>query len=135
MKKNKFFEELWKCQKEFQNTGFMCNYDCFMSDFEEDLYLPFDDRTINYFFPVTKETKYADRNALSIDVINALGRLSQIPESSENHYEEKINHVLSILSDKIFKEHSLFLLKEHCKLFSPYSEKAKELLNKLELMK
>ena len=35
------------------------------------------------------------------------------------------------LSKDMFKEHSLFLMKEHCKLFSPYSDKAKELLNKL----
>jgi len=35
------------------------------------------------------------------------------------------------LSKDMFKEHSLFLMKEHCKLFSPYNNKARELLDKL----
>jgi hypothetical protein len=135
--KNKinYFKELQKYEKTFQGTSFMCNYECFMMDFDENIYLPFNNKIINYLFPVAIGTKYANGNALSLDKIEALGRLSQISESSENHYEEKINHVLSVLSDKIFKEQSLFLLKEHCKLFSPYSEKAKELLKKLESLK
>ena len=40
-------------------------------------------------------------------------------------------HIDLSLSKDLFKEHSLFLLKEHCKLFSPYSNKARELLDKL----
>ena len=65
----------------------------------------------------------------------ALGELSQIPEPNENHYEAKIVDVLNLpLSKDLFKEDSLSILKEHCKLFSPYNEKTKELLNKLETL-
>ena len=38
------------------------------------------------------------------------------------------------ITDETFKDHALFLLKESLKTFSPYSEKAKELLNKLEAL-
>ena len=128
-----YFNELQKYANVFQNTGFMCNYECFMMDFDESVYLPFNNKTVNYLFPVVKGTNYANGNALSIDIAEALGQLSMIPEFSENHYEDKINHVLNLdLSKDLFKEHSLFLMKEHCNFFSSYSDKAKELLKKLE---
>ena len=132
--KTNYFEELWKYGNIFQNTGFMCNYECFMMDFDENVYLPFNDKIVNYLFPVVKGTKYSNGNALNLDIAETLGQLSMIPEPSENHYEDKINHVLRVLSDKIFTEHSLFLMKEHCRIFSPYSDKAKELLKKLEIL-
>lgn len=69
---------------------------------------------------------------ISQEEAKVLGELSQIPEPSENHYNKKIEKLLNIpLSKDMFKEHSLFLMKEHCKLFSPYSNKARELLDKL----
>ena len=133
--KTNYFEELWKYENIFQNTRFMCYYECFMEDFDENVYLPFDDSTINYLFPVVKGTKYSDGNALSLDIAKALGQLSMIPESSENHYEDKINRVLNnCLSKELFTEHSLFLMKEHCRFFSLYSDKAKELIEKLEML-
>ena len=121
-----YFQKL----NEIQNKdipGFMCYYECFMGDFD----VPFDDDTQSRF-PVLNSTKYANENAIDIEVAKALGELSQIPEPTENHYNSKIEKLLNMpLSKDMFKEHSLFLMKEHCKLFSPYSDKAKELLNKL----
>ncbi len=107
----------------------MCHYECFMGDF--DGYIPFDDDT-QVQFPVLNSTEYAKVNTLSLEEVKALGELSQIPEPFENHYNKKIEQVLNLpLSKDMFKEHSLFLMKEHCKLFSSYSDKAKELLDKL----
>lgn len=124
--KNKYFVKL----NEIQNKdipGFMCHYECFMGNFD----VPFDNNTQSRF-PVLNSTKYANDNAISQEEVKALGKLSQIPEPSENHYNKKIEKLLNMpLSKDMFKEHSLFLMKEHCKLFSPYSNKAKELLNKL----
>lgn len=124
--KNKYFVKL----NEIQNKdipGFMCHYECFMGNFD----IPFDNNTQSRF-PVLNSTKYANDNAISQEEVKALGKLSQIPEPSENHYNKKIEKLLNMpLSKDMFKEHSLFLMKEHCKLFSPYSNKAKELLNKL----
>lgn len=105
----------------------MCHYECFMGNFD----VPFDDNTQSRF-PVLNGTKYANENAISQEEAKALGELSQIPEPTENHYNSKIEKLLNMsLSKDLFKEHSLFLLKEHCKLFSPYSNKARELLDKL----
>lgn len=124
--KNKYFVKL----NEIQNKdipGFMCHYECFMGNFD----IPFDNNTQSRF-PVLNSTKYANDNAISQEEVKALGKLSQIPEPSENYYNKKIEKLLNMpLSKDMFKEHSLFLMKEHCKLFSPYSNKAKELLNKL----
>ena len=125
--KNKYFEKLKEFHNKLNIPGFMCYYECFMGDFD----VPFDDDTQSRF-PVLNSTKYANENAIDIEVAKALGELSQIPEPTENHYNSKIEKLLNIpLSKDMFKEHSLFLMKEHCKLFSPYSNKVKELLNKL----
>lgn len=125
--KNKYFEKLKEFHNKLNIRGFMCHYECFMGDFD----VPFDDDTQSRF-PVLNSTKYANENAIDIEVAKALGELSQIPEPIENHYNSKIEKLLNMpLSKDMFKEHSLFLMKEHCKLFSPYSDKTKELLNKL----
>ena len=125
--KNKYFKKLAEFHDKLNIRGFMCHYECFMGNFD----VPFDDNTQSRF-PVLNSTKYANENAISQEEAKALGELSQIPESNENHYNKKIEKLLNMpLSKDLFKEHSLFLLKEHCKLFSPYSDKAKELLSKL----
>ena len=125
---NKYFKKLYEIQNK-DIPGFMCYYECFMGDF--DGYVPFDNDT-QAQFPVLNSTKYANENAINLEVAKALGELSQIPEPSENHYNKKIEQILNLpLSKDMFKEHSLFLMKEHCKLFSPYSNKARELLDKL----
>ena len=127
--KNKYFEKLKEFHDKLNVPGFMCHYECFMGDF--DGYVPFDDDT-QAQFPVLNSTEYANENAIDIEVAKALGELSQIPEPTENHYNSKIEKLLNMpLSKDMFKEHSLFLMKEHCKLFSPYSNKARELLDKL----
>ena len=47
-----------------------------------------------------------------------------------HHYDERCQIFLDMdITDETFKDHALFLLKESLKTFSPYSEKAKELLN------
>ena len=125
--KNKYFEKLEEFHDKLNIRGFMCHYECFMGNFD----VPFDDNTQSRF-PVLNGTKYANENAISQEEAKALGELSQIPEPSENHYNKKIEQILNLpLSKDMFKEHSLFLMKEHCKLFSSYSNKAKELLNVL----
>ena len=127
--KNKYFEKLHEFYNKLNVRGFMCYYECFMGDFDGDV--PFDDH-IQSQFPVLDSTKYANGNAINLEVAKALGELSQIPEPYENHYNKKIEQILNLpLSKDMFKEHSLFLMKEHCKLFSSYSNKAKELLNVL----
>ena len=128
--KNKYFEKLEEFHDKLNIRGFMCHYECFMGNFD----VPFDDNTQSRF-PVLNGTKYANENAISQEEAKALGELSQIPEPSENHYNKKIEQILNLpLSKDLFREHSLFLMKEHCKLFSPYSEKAIELLKKLETL-
>ena len=48
-------------------------------------------------------------------------------------YEENCIYMLERpLTKEMFYDHSLFLIKESLKTFSPYSNKAKELLKKLE---
>ena len=130
--KSKYFEKLYEFYNKLNVRGFMCYYECFMGDFDGDV--PFDDH-IQSQFPVLNSTKYANGNAINSEVAKVLGELSQIPEPSENHYNKKIEQILNLpLSKDLFREHSLFLMKEHCKLFSPYSEKAIELLKKLETL-
>jgi len=130
--KNKYFEKLKEFHDKLNVPGFMCHYECFMGDF--DGYVPFDDDT-QAQFPVLNSTEYANENAISPEEAKALGELSLILESFENHYNKKIEQILNLpLSKDLFREHSLFLMKEHCKLFSPYSEKAIELLKKLETL-
>ena len=132
--KSIYFKKLSELNERFRNCGFMCYYECFMMDFTNN-YLPFDDKT-QFLFPVLKGTKYSDGNAITLEIAEALGELSKIEEPFENEYNKKLQHLLNLsLSTDLFKEHSLFLLKEHCKLFSPYSDKAKELLKKLEELK
>lgn len=128
-KASPFFQKLWTDWAE--SNGDWCNFNGFMMDFKEEDYIPFTDRDM-FLFPVLKGTKYAGCNSLTTEEVKILGELSQLPEPIHNEYEQKIEHVLRILSKDIFKEHSLFLMKEHCKLFLPYSNKVKELLKKLE---
>lgn len=128
--KNKYFQKLYEFHNKINDRRFMCYYECFMGDFNE--CIPFTD-DIQSQLPVLSSTKYANENSINLEIVKALGELSQIPELSENHYNKKIEHILNLpLSKDLFKEHSLFLLKEHCKLFSPYNDKTKELLKKLE---
>ena len=127
--KTTYFQKLKEFHDKNNNRGFMCHYECFMGDFNGDV--PFNDDT-QAQFPVLNSTEYANANAITLDEAKALGELSQIPEPSENHYNKKIEQILNLpLSKDMFKEHSLFLMKEHCKLFSPYNNKARELLDKL----
>lgn len=120
---NDYFKKLNELHDKIECREFMCHYECFMGDFNKEL-LPFDNH-IQYHFPTL--------DIISKEMAEALGELSQIPEPTENHYEAKIVQVLNLpLSRDLFKEDSLSILKEHCKLFSPYNEKTKELLKKLD---
>lgn len=133
---SEFFKKLWEyndiLSKENKRRGWMCIYECFIGYFKETLLPPFDSN-LQCYFPVLEGTPHATKHLLTPQLVQMLGILSQIPEKGENDYEEKLDHMLNLpLTKEMFKEHSLFLLKEHCKIFSEYSEKAKELLIKLE---
>ena len=133
---SEFYKKLWEytdiVAKENKYKGWMCIFECFTGI---KVYgPPFDDH-LQCYFPVLEGTPHATMHLLTPQMVRILGTLSQIPDE-DNRYEEKLNNMLSIsLSKSMFKEHSLFLLKEHCKLFSPYSEKAKKLLIKLNELK
>ena len=109
--------------------SFNCTIECFNSIFEENS-LPLNDHLVNVFFPVPKGTLYSRKNCELIpEWIPILGRMAK----EDIWYDKKISLLLSLtLTNDIFTEHSLFLMKEHLKTFSPYSDKAKELLKKLE---
>ena len=89
-------------------------------------WLPFDDHLVQVYFPVMKGTKYA-RESCEI-YPKYLPELIEL--SKEKWYTEKLK-MLSTLTSKDFKEHSLFLLKEHLSLFKDYSELAKQLYERL----
>ena len=89
--------------------------------------LPFDDHLVQLNFPVLKGTKYA-RVSCEINPkwVSLLGKVVM----DGPWYEDKISKLIDLpITKEMFKDHSLFLLKEHLNLFSPYSEKAKHLLN------
>ena len=73
---NKYFEKLKEFQDKINNRGFMCYYECFMGDF--DGHIPFTD-DIQSQLPVLNSTKYANENAIDIEIAKALGELSKIP--------------------------------------------------------
>ena len=126
-----FYKKLWSYNdilyKENKYKGWMCIFEGFIGTVQFPV-PPFDDH-LQTHFPVLEGTKYA-RESCEIypEYLPELIKLSK-----EKWYTEKLK-MLSTLTSKDFKEHSLYLLKEHCKLFSPYSEKAMELLKKLETL-
>ena len=91
----------------------------------------FGDVIIN-MFPVLKGTPYTDNQ----DLVMEPSWVEHLYKNDINHhYDERCQIFLDMdITDETFKDHALFLLKESLKTFSPYSEKAKELLNKLEAL-
>lgn len=92
---------------------------------------------IQVFFPVLKGTPHTAKDSmflLSTLEVKLLGELSIFPNNEEsNTYEEKIDYMLNLpLTKEMFKGHSLFLLKEHCRQFSQYNKKLDLLMEKLE---
>jgi len=131
-----FYKKLWSYNdilyKENKYKGWMCIFEGFIGTIQFPV-PPFDDHLQSHF-PVLEGTKYATQHLLTPQLVEMLGTLSQIPDK-DNHYEEKVDYMLSLsLSKELFREHSLYLLKEHCRLFSPYSKKTTELLKKLETL-
>jgi len=129
-----FLQNLWKLQRDFDGyPALACIWEGTITCFSK-IHIPFNDALIQTFFPVPVGTKYGD-GYVSKDLIEALCKLIQLPDPEHNYYEEKLNYLLNLpLSKEMFKEHSLYLLKEHCKIFSEYNDKAKELLKKLETL-
>lgn len=110
----------------FIPPGFACLVEYLHSDFDLEQ-LPFDDHLVQLNFPVLKNTKYA-RVSCEINPkwVSLLGEVIL----DGPWYENKISKLINLpVKKEMFKEHSLFLLKEHLKLFSSYSEKAKQLLD------
>ena len=92
----------------------------------------FDDKII-CFFPVLEGTKYSDKfftlpSKAVLHYINSMG----IDWNSSSVFNINCRTILEKnLNKKMFKKHSLYLLKESMKLFSKYSKDANNLLNKL----
>ena len=90
----------------------------------------FADSFANSFFPVLEGTPYG-KNDYTIP--ENWFELYKKLRGKIIKYEENCEYMLNRkLTKDMFHDHSLFLLKESLKTFSPYSEKAKELLIKLE---
>ena len=115
----------------------LCNVAMFMSCFDPnfDKMEFFDDQSIQVYFPVPEGTPYAN-NTTSFDLKWVL-KLGSVMDDRCGMYGY-IYHTYGLLertlTKDMFKEHSLFLLKESLKTFSPFSNKVKELLNKLEAL-
>ena len=92
---NNFFRRLKEFYDKIDNPGFMCYYECFMGDLDEQKYIPFTD-DIQSLLPVLNGTKYTNENTIDSEIAKALGELSQIPEPSENHYNKKIEYILNL---------------------------------------
>lgn len=130
-----------KNENNFQLLGIifipLSDYSNLYSYEESDLKPYFCDRKICYSFPVLEGTKYSDGknkrygNVWDWFVLES----SWIPffvEHYINEYNSRCEFLIQNPPTKdMFREHSLFLLKESLKLFSQYSEKAKQLLNQL----
>ncbi|HII08686.1 MAG TPA: hypothetical protein HA355_03745 [Methanosphaera sp.] len=85
----------------------------------------FGDSFVNSYFPVLKGTKFGQEGYM----IENKDYIFYLLET----YNDNCSYLLERnLFKEMFKQHSLYLLKESLKTFSPYSEKAKELLKKLE---
>ncbi len=135
MKSSKFFKELYKIQGTFRdNSNLMGLYEGLVWNqfFNSNVTMPPFEDSFQWFFPVLEETPYS-QGKMSRELAESFGKLIQIPEENENLYKEKIEYMLNLpLTRDMFKEHSLFLIQEHCKLFSPYCESTKKLLSKLQ---
>ena len=117
----------YKSLYSFENEeDYINNHPCFLFN------------TICYTFPVLEGTKYSNRkHERNGDTWNwFVIQPSWIPFIVEYYiieYNSRCQYLLdNFMTKDMFKEHSLFLLKESLKTFSPYSDKAKELLKKLE---
>lgn len=81
-------------------------------------------------FPVIEGTPYADE---LFTIEQSWAEYLYTYSSDRNTFDRKCQFIIDNMPTKdMFKDHSLFLLKESLKIFSPYSNKAKELLTKLE---
>lgn len=91
------------------------------------------DNEIIYFFPVLEGTKYSDGfftlpSKAILHYISSMG----IDWNSSSVFNINCRTILKKdLNKKMFKQHSLYLLKESMKLFYKYSKDANNLLNKL----
>lgn len=85
----------------------------------------FGDSFVNSYFPVLKGTKFGQEGYM----IENKDYIFYLLEA----YNDNCSYLLERnLFKGMFKQHSLYLLKESLKTFSPYSKEAKELLKKLE---
>ena len=102
----------------------------------------FTDWEITIQFPIPKGTKYTNRKItwkeeswywpalLDINWLPYLADMTFI-----DYYNERCQHLIDNPPTKdMFKEHSLYFLKESLKVFSPYSKPAKKLLRYLVQM-
>lgn len=81
-------------------------------------------------FPVIEGTPYTNE---LFTIEQSWAEYLYTYSSDRNTFDRKCQFIIDNMPTKdMFKDHSLFLLKESLKIFSPYSNKAKELLTKLE---
>ena len=92
--------------------------------------LPLDDHVIQLHFPILKGTKYAVTSGeINPKWVPMLGKVIQ----TTPFYNMKIQELIDLpVTKDIFPEHTLFLMREHLKIFMPYSNEAKELFEILK---
>lgn len=111
------------------------NLQVLTTSFIQDNMITFDNGIL-YFFPVLDGTKYAKGYyTLPPKALLHFVHSRGIDWNKSCTYNVNCRTLFNRhLTKGMFKQHSLYLLKESLKTFSPYSKEAKELLNKLEAL-
>lgn len=92
----------------------------------------FADAFANSYFPVLEGTPYEKKD---YSIPQEWFVIYENFKKKLLKYEENCDYMLERnLTKEMFHDHSLFLMKESLIVFSPFSEKAKKLLTKLELL-
>lgn len=124
----------WTMNKitEAEKLNFILNHSSLKDSMENPMVDPnfFADSFANSFFPVLEGTPY-EKEGYSFP--ESWLTTYDCLRKKIVKYEENCDYMLHrTLTKEMFYDHSLFLIKESLKTFSPYCEKAKELLIKLE---
>ena len=98
--------------------------------------IPFDDISIQHLFPIVEGTKHARMICeFPKEWVPEIANIIQKDDWYEKRLEKLEQLIEKYQPSELFKEHSLSLLIEHLKTFSPYSKNARKLLRKLTKLK